>query len=115
MIEHFTSGAAPARKSPALLACVASLSLSAATPAKVAEIDLNELVSRSDLAAGDQVSEGGIAASDQQDASYQQGVVEANAELERGVATLYTYGLRRDLSLFDRTTGLPLLAIAGCM
>ena len=102
MIEHFTLGAVPGRKLPALLACVASVSLCAAPPAKMAEIDVNELVSRSDLAAGDQVPKGGTAASDRQDASYQQGVVEASAELERGVATLYTYGLRRDLCLFDR-------------
>jgi hypothetical protein len=115
MIQHFTVRAAPARKLPALLACVASLSLCAARPARAAEIDLNELVSRSGFADGDQVPEAGIAASDREDASYQQGVGEANAELERGVATFYTYGLRRDLSLFDRQTGLPLLAIAGCM
>jgi hypothetical protein len=81
----------------------------------VAEFDLNELVSRDNLAADDQVPDGSIAASDQDDASYRQGVVEANVELERNVATLYTYGLSRDLSLFDRTTGLPLLPIAGCM
>jgi len=115
MIKHFTFGAASAWKLPAIFACVASLWLSDAAPAKVAEIDLNELLNGSDLTACDQVPEGGIAASDRQDASYRQGVMEANAELERGVATLYTYGLRRDLSLFDRTTGLPLLAIAGCM
>jgi hypothetical protein len=115
MIEHFTFGAGPNRKSSALLACVASLSFCVATPAEVTQIDPNELVSFSDLAAGDQVTEGGIAASDRQDPSYQQGVAEANAELERGAATLYTYGLRRELSLFDRKTGLPLLAIAGCM
>jgi hypothetical protein len=50
------------------------------------------------------------------DKAYKAGVVEADEELKSGTATLYGHGLRRlDAPLLDRTTGLPIELIAGCV
>ncbi len=51
---------------------------------------------------------------DFQDAQ-RKGREEAERELERGRASLYVYGLRRDGSNLDRETGLPYEAIAACV
>jgi hypothetical protein len=46
---------------------------------------------------------------------YAQGRLEAHHELAEERATIYAYGLRRTLDAVDRTTGLNVRVIAGCV
>jgi hypothetical protein len=46
---------------------------------------------------------------------YVRGCTEADLQIAKSEATIYTYGLRAGLDNLDRETGLPVEAIAGCV